>query len=186
MLISQEKKKIRKSMTLDRKKKSLLYLDSAYIATKRVLENFNFYDEKIFGVYWPMEFEIDTRPLIKFLLIKKKKIALPVIEKKHMFFKTWKPYEPLIYTKYKFYSPKKNSNFIIPDVVIVPCLAIDNKGHRLGYGGGYYDRFYKKNSKIKYIGLSYSFQHFKSLPYEKHDLKLNFILTENVFRQVND
>ena len=76
--------------------------------------------------------------------------------------------------------------FVGAAMTVAVASSIDNKGHRLGYGGGYYDRFYKKNSKIKYIGLSYSFQHFKSLPYEKHDLKLNFILTENVFRQVND
>ena len=111
---------------------------------------------------------------------------MPFIKKKNMFFKAWNPLDPLVYTKYNFYAPKNNNKLIIPDMIIVPCLALDNKGHRLGYGGGYYDKFYKNNSDLKYIGLSYSFQYFKSLPYEKHDLKLNFIASENFFRQIKD
>ena len=104
-----------------------------------------------------------------------------------MFFKAWNPLDPLVYTKYNFYAPKNNNKLIIPDMIIVPCLALDNKGHRLGYGGGYYDKsindlkkYFKKEKKFFItIGLAYSIQEEKKIPIEKHDMKLDYIITEN-------
>ena len=63
----------------------------------------------------------------------------------------------------------------------LPLVAFDENLNRLGYGGGYYDRYiqkYKKNKKIITIGLGYSFQKVKKIPLGKNDMKLDFIITE--------
>lgn len=84
---------------------------------------------------------------------------------------------------YKIREPKSPS---IPlpieriDVVIVPLVAASFDGHRLGYGGGYYDRFLSKiRSDTITIGLAYEMQVFDTIPTEEHDVKLNYIVTEN-------
>ena len=78
-----------------------------------------------------------------------------------------------------FYSVIKN---VFPNICIVPLVAFDDRGYRIGYGGGYYDRtlpiLKKLNPKFFSIGLAYSFQQYKQIPEEETDAKLNFILTE--------
>ena len=66
--------------------------------------------------------------------------------------------------------------------MLVPLVAFDQYKYRLGYGGGYYDRYIEKLSKLKKIitiGLAYSFQFVKKFQRNNHDKKLNYIVTEN-------
>ena len=65
-----------------------------------------------------------------------------------------------------------------PDILIVPLLAFDSQGYRLGYGRGYYDKFYSNNKQLEYYGYGYDAQHIISLPNEPHDLKLKHVITE--------
>jgi len=70
---------------------------------------------------------------------------------------------------------------VYPDVILVPLVAYDKYNYRLGYGGGYYDRYIQKISKRKKIltiGLAFSFQKVNKLPINDNDKKLDFILTE--------
>ena len=73
----------------------------------------------------------------------------------------------------------------MPDVVLVPCLAFDQRGFRLGYGKGFYDRYLgkylKKNKNIETIGIGFSFQKYKKIPTDKYDIRLNKIYTEKGF-----
>ena len=62
--------------------------------------------------------------------------------------------------------------------VITPLLAVDEQGNRLGYGGGYYDRFFKTHGQAKKIGYCFDFQIVKSVPSEEHDEKLQCIVTD--------
>lgn len=73
------------------------------------------------------------------------------------------------------YIPKDRSY----DLIIVPVVSFDKSGNRLGYGGGYYDKFLAYNHCKHAIGLAYSFQEVTALPIEKHDKKLNSIITES-------
>ena len=72
--------------------------------------------------------------------------------------------------------PLKNSRDL--DLVIVPGLAFDKTGNRLGYGGGYYDRFLKKLEKVPKIGLAYSFQMINRLPTSRTDIKMDYVITD--------
>ena len=70
-----------------------------------------------------------------------------------------------------------------PNILIVPLVAFDSNRNRIGYGGGFYDRYIKKlkmKKKILTIGLAYSFQKVKKLPVTKHDIQLDFIITNTV------
>lgn len=65
------------------------------------------------------------------------------------------------------------------DVIIVPLLAFDERLHRIGYGGGWYDRFLSKQPLAMLIGLGYDFQKVHELPIEEHDIALDMIITES-------
>ena len=141
--------------------------------------------DDIIGVYWPINSEIDTRPLISYLIRKKINICLPVIENKAMSFKLWMPYEKLHYSKLKFYSPSSRSQTITPKIIVTPALAVDQEGNRIGYGKGYYDKYYKNNKSSMYVGYVYKEQILKKLPFDKHDLKLNAIVSDNFVKIID-
>lgn len=68
--------------------------------------------------------------------------------------------------------------------VIVPMLAFSNSGHRIGYGGGYFDRFLKNHHGNK-VGLAYEWQHIDSVPVESHDIPLDIVITETSVRYID-
>ena len=89
--------------------------------------------------------------------------------------------EPLKINKLGIAEPKKIKNKLIPDLIFVPLVGYDKNLNRLGYGGGFYDRFFEKNSKLKKIikiGLAFSFQKIKKLKTNKFDKKLDRIITD--------
>ena len=91
----------------------------------------------------------------------------------------------LILHKFGYYESSSNDfyNEEILDVVIVPALAFDSKKNRIGFGGGYYDTFLEKvrqkNNKALFIGVCYDFQIIDNIPTEKHDVTLDFVVSEN-------
>ena len=98
-----------------------------------------------------------------------------------MDFYEWSFNDPLNIGNMGIPEPYKNKK-IYPDLLIIPLVAFDKFKYRLGYGGGFYDRYIQKIKKIKKIatvGLAFSFQEVKDLPKNKYDKKLDFILTEN-------
>ena len=103
-----------------------------------------------------------------------------------MDFYNWSSKEPLVINKYGI--PEPISNMIkYPDILLIPLVAYDKNLNRVGYGGGYYDRYIEKNldnKNFKTIGLGFSFQKYDELPNEIHDQKLNWILTEKYLYKV--
>ena len=91
----------------------------------------------------------------------------------------------LILHKFGYYESSSNDFYDeeILDVVIVPALAFDSKKNRIGFGGGYYDTFLEKvrqkNNKALFIGVCYDFQIIDNIPTEKHDVTLDFVVSEN-------
>ena len=120
-------------------------------------------------------------------LLEKKKltICLPIIKDKfEMEFHEYKTTDPLYVNKYGIPEPQIKKK-IKPNVLLIPLVAFDKKLNRLGYGGGFYDRFIEKMSKTSLIkiGLAFSHQRVENVPVEKFDKKLDFILTEKqIFR----
>ena len=92
----------------------------------------------------------------------------------------WSTKDPLVINKYGIPEPISNK-VKYPDILLVPLVAYDKNLNRIGYGGGFYDRYIKKikkNKKIITIGLAYSFQKVKKIPVNEYDIKLDFIVTE--------
>ncbi len=136
---------------------------------------------KIIGGYYPTNYEIDDLEILNYFFNKGSIISLPKIEKKnHMQFYKWSKKDPLLINKYGIPEPK-GTNRVYPDILFVPLVAFDKELNRLGYGGGFYDRYIQKISRIKKIvkvGLAFSFQKLKTIPINKHDKRLDIIITE--------
>ena len=139
-----------------------------------------FFKNKIVGSYYPVNFEADTSQVMKMFKQKGYKLSLPVISSKYdMNFYTWNLNDPLYVNKYGIPEPKSKIK-VIPSILLIPMVAYDKRLNRLGYGGGYYDRFLKKYEKknILKIGLAITCQEVKKLPTNNFDKKMDYILTE--------
>ena len=98
-------------------------------------------------------------------------------------FYEWSFKDPLLINVFGIPEPISNK-IVHPEVLLVPLVAFDNELNRLGYGGGYYDRYLAKAlkiKKIKTIGVSYSFQKISKLPINQHDMILDNVITEKNF-----
>jgi len=118
-------------------------------------------------------------------LKKSSQISLPKIKKNFkMDFYHWSVEQPLSINQYGIPEPITNK-VVYPSILLVPLVAFDKRLNRIGYGGGFYDRYIKKikkKKKIFTIGLAYSFQKIRNVPINKYDTKLDFILTEKKIR----
>ena len=136
---------------------------------------------KIIGGYYPYNYEINTLEILKKLEKKKYLISLPKISNNHkMNFYYWSFKDPLAVNSYGIPEPISKKK-IIPEVLLIPLVAYDSQLNRLGYGGGFYDRYIsiaQHNKKVIKIGLAFSYQKINKLPVNKNDQKLDYIITE--------
>ena len=136
---------------------------------------------KNIGGYYPSNYEIDDLVILDLLEKKNFKVSLPIIKKDNqMNFYNWSRNDPLKINKFGIPEPV-SSKIFYPDILLVPLVAYDVNLNRLGYGGGYYDRYIERIEKIKKIikiGLAFSFQKISSIPVNQYDKKLDFIVTE--------
>ena len=134
---------------------------------------------KIIGGYYPYNYEVDTFNILHGFEKKNFIISLPRIRKNfQMDFFEWSIENPLDINKYGIPEPVSLKK-ILPDIILVPLVAFDKDFNRIGYGGGFYDRYLKKIKKVKkvlIVGLAYSFQKVKKIPTNNYDIKLDFII----------
>tara|TARA_B100000131_G_scaffold314503_1_gene351443 strand:- start:862 stop:1386 length:525 start_codon:yes stop_codon:yes gene_type:complete len=171
------KAKIRKKI-LQKRKKYYKDLSINYSFLKKILIKHNIEKSKIIGGYYPINFELDCLRILYRLKNDGFKISLPkIFNNKKMEFYLWKPDDPLIINNLGIPEPEKTYR-VFPDVLLVPLVAYDKFNNRLGYGGGYYDRYLEKyDNKITTIGLGFSFQRVKKLKTDLFDKKLDLIIT---------
>jgi len=174
------KSSIRKKILKLRKKNYSKNLSISFIKLLKFLEKKRL-KSKIIGGYYPFNYELDILNILKKFEKKNYKISLPKIDKKNqMDFFQWSLKEPL--KTNKFGIPETISNKkIYPNILLIPLVGFDDQFNRLGYGGGYYDRYLSKvqyKHKIIKIGIGFSFQKIKNIPIDKYDKKLDCIITE--------
>ena len=136
---------------------------------------------KIIGGYYPFNYELDILNILEALEKRKYILSLPKIAKNNeMDFFQWSSKDPLKINKYGI--PETTSKKkIYPRIFLIPMVGFDGKLNRLGYGGGFYDRYLKKISKKKKvlkIGIAYSIQKLKNIPVNDYDMKLDNVITE--------
>src|SRR5215212_7357380 len=133
--------------------------------------------------YLPMRSEVDTRPLIADALARRKRVAVPIVVPKaaelaHAWLESLAA-AALTPGAFGTFNPR-DLRMAAPgdwDLAIVPLLAFDRRGYRLGYGKGYYDRLLAA-SPVTTIGVAFAAQEIDMLPAERHDIALDWIVTE--------
>jgi 5-formyltetrahydrofolate cyclo-ligase len=145
-------------------------------------------DDVVAG-YWPIGAEIDVRPLLVAICASGRRCALPVVDGqgKPLLFRGWKPGDPLVSAGFGTSVPSVDSPVRMPTVLLVPLLAFDSRGFRLGYGGGYYDRtiagLRRAGRPVLAIGAAFARQEIERVPVEEFDQRLDGVATENGLRR---
>ncbi|ABC21885.1 5-formyltetrahydrofolate cyclo-ligase [Rhodospirillum rubrum] len=140
--------------------------------------------ETIIAGYWPMAGELDPRPLMAALHAHGCRLALPVVvgPASALAFRAWAPGEPVDQGALGTFQPLSLAPLVTPSWLLVPLLAFDDAGHRLGQGGGFYDRTLAglgaAGSPVVAIGVAYAAQQVEALPVEPHDRPLDGVITE--------
>lgn len=147
-----------------------------------VLGQVSFHGVETVALYWPVGNEVDPRSVARSQLLADCSFALPVTPGlgKALEFRRWVPGDDLVDGAFGEKVPARKE-LVSPDLLLVPLLGFDRSGHRLGQGGGYYDRTLAKlrqNGPIQAVGLAFSFQECLNVPHEKHDEILDRVVTE--------
>ena len=138
---------------------------------------------RIVAGYAPIRHEIDVMPLMEALHAAGRELALPVVEERNapLTFRAWRPGEPLRKAAFGVPAPLPGAPPVRPDVLIVPLAAFDRAGHRLGYGGGYYDRTLRalrREGPVTAVGAAFSGQELDIVPHDENDEPLDAIVTD--------
>jgi 5-formyltetrahydrofolate cyclo-ligase len=143
------------------------------------------------AIYLPVNGEMDPRPLMDYLWSMGKTLYLPILvnfSERRLWFSAYTPGDPLVYNRYGIPEPGRvhvrRIRTVALDLVLLPLVAFDAMGHRLGMGGGYYDHcfaFINRRShwrKPRLMGLAYEFQRLPLIEPEPWDVPLDAIATE--------
>lgn len=140
---------------------------------------------QVIAGYWPIHRELDCTPILEKALQDGFSCVLPTVqpESEILKFVAWQAETQLVKADFGIMVPEgyKDAPAIDPDIIIVPMLAFDRRGYRLGHGGGYYDATLtdlRSRKKISAVGVAYAAQAVLfNLPVEPHDQKLDWIIT---------
>lgn len=123
--------------------------------------------------------EVDTWPFLAYSIALGKKVAVPKVlgsEMEFFYIDSLEELEPGFHGIYEPVTSKKANEEEV--LMIMPIVAFDCENHRLGYGGGYYDRYLEKHPLHTKIGIAFDFQQVEEIPAESFDIKPNLIITD--------
>lgn len=154
---------------------------AADAVSRRITDDIEFRGKIIAG-YWPLGDELDCRPALEALASAGAQVALPVVagQGQVLLFRSWRPGDILDEGPFGTMHPGTRAGVVCPQVLLVPLIAFDLQGNRLGYGAGYYDRTIsslRANGGVSAIGLAYDCQRVDTVPADTHDQPLDAVLT---------
>ncbi|MBO6717249.1 MAG: 5-formyltetrahydrofolate cyclo-ligase [Rhizobiaceae bacterium] len=134
--------------------------------------------------FWPMRSEVDVRPAMFALRDRVARLCIPaILDKTTIVFRELVRGAELVDMGFGTYGPGPEAEELEPDLMLVPLAAFDRRGHRIGYGAGYYDRaiarLREKGKAQRLIGIAFECQRVEHVPDQPHDIQLAEILTEN-------
>ena len=159
-------------------------LEKSNLIKKRLFEMDDFKQASTILFYISYDNEVHTHDMIKESMSNGKKIVVPVTdkEKKKLILSELKNWNDLTHGAYNILEPKKERIVEISlesiDLILVPGIGFDKHGHRIGHGGGYYDKLLENAKHPSIIGLAFELQIADAVPTEKHDIPVNKIITE--------
>lgn len=177
---------LRKSIRLHRQRLTLdERLQAAHALTERVVNSAYFQTSQNIAAYFPHDGEISPSPILEKAWKLGKNCYLPVIncsDTHQMCFVRYDEADSLTPNNFGILEPKQNTKSVPTeslDLFLIPLVAFDKRGYRLGMGGGYYDRLLAelKSPKPYLVGLAYDFQEVSSIPEEKWDIPLDAVAT---------
>lgn len=141
----------------------------------------------IISGFLPIRSEADIRPLMARFQARGARLCVPaILDKQTIVFRELLRDAPLISTGFGTSGPGPDAAVLDPDILLVPLSAFDARGHRIGYGAGYYDRaislLRQKGHRPRLIGIAFDCQEVAHVPDEPHDISLDAILTESGLR----
>lgn len=138
--------------------------------------------------FWPMRSEVDVRPLMATLGDKGARLCLPaILDRSTIVFRELVRGAPLVDMGFGTMGPGPEAAVLDPTLMLVPLAAFDARGHRIGYGAGYYDRaiarLQERGMAPRLVGIAFDCQQVERVPDEPHDVILPEILTESGLRR---
>ena len=167
----------KKIFKLRKQKKSKKFIFN-FNSILEILKKKNIFGKTV-GGYYPYNYEVDILQVLEKFEKNNFLVSLPKIKRPyHMDFFEWSLSDPLSINEFGIPEPiSKKKKY--PDILLVPLVAFDNHLNRIGYGGGFYDRYIKKvrkKKKVVTIGFAYPYQKVKKIPTNIYDIKLDFII----------
>jgi len=151
-------------------------------------EKIDFEPGRIVSGFWPMRSEVDVRPLMFALREKGARLCLPaILDKTTIVFRELVRGAPMVEMGFGTVGPHEEAEELDPTLMLVPLAAFDARGHRIGYGAGYYDRaiakLADKGITPRLVGIAFDCQEVPLVPNENHDVIIPEILTESGLRR---
>ena len=140
--------------------------------------------EDVVAAYMAQDGEVDLQPIIDACWQRGIAVALPVISGRDLSFRAHRPETTLRRNRFRIPEPA-NAEPLSPTTVLAPLVAFDDQGHRLGMGGGFYDRYFAAHPEARRFGIAHNCQHADALPSDAQDIPLTAVATETGWRTFN-
>jgi 5-formyltetrahydrofolate cyclo-ligase len=139
-------------------------------------------DREPISAFWPILSEIDVKILLEALHARGRRLCLPVVAKPAMIFRTWRPGDELVKSRFGVNEPSSDAPEVSPRAMLVPLAAFDRQGGRIGYGKGHFDTAIaalEARYPVLTVGVAFSVQEVASVPMEPHDRRIDIIVTDS-------
>lgn len=162
-------------------------IEAALEMAETARDRIDFDPGAIVSGFWPMRSEVDVRPMMFALRERGARLCLPaILDKETIVFRELVRGAPMVDMGFGTAGPGPEADVLDPALMLVPLAAFDARGHRIGYGAGYYDRAIARlidaGKPPRLIGIAFDCQQVADLPDEDHDQKLHMLLSESGLR----
>ena len=177
----QQKKELRREIQRLRKAHTDEEIHTMSLAVKeQILELSEYREAKVLYAYMDYKHEVETRDLIRSAWTQGKRVAVPkVLGQEMRFFYITSFEEDLEEGSFGIQEPKESAPAEAENaLLLMPGVAFDRMRHRVGYGGGFYDRFLEQHPKLTTVALAFEFQVREEVPFEEFDIRPAKVVTE--------